>query len=347
MTRFPQQQIDQMDAEYSEKYPLYNALSVTIERFEGRQGGLRAPEVWHEVLNLEQRLPTAPRPDKFISQEWTRLQREFKWFDVMGPDNKLYSETANERTQDEVERSVVCVMLALGMRLASYEDNKPNPYQGIMDTIHVMAMDCQNKAMVLAILDGYYEGEDKEFALGNRVPEEDVLLPHFRKQDKKQQEFYNNLKRVTDYFSGGLSMANVLHPEWDHSHFYRIWDDLLKNDRILELMAKTTKIQNTLKDDSMGENAKDNFVKTNGYNLHWVLNFIGVLLQQGVLEESISQIRQIFFEDQSKDKYFNPKYFMKFGHADSAFPTEEDYQQVVAIIKKTEKQLKRNRRSYE
>ena len=147
-----------MDAEYSHHYVLYNAISTAVEDYEGSRGGLRAPEVWREVLLLEERLPKAPRPDRFISSERTRLKKDFRRFQVQ-VNKKLYWESKENRPDKDVERSVVCVLLAFGMRLASYPDDMPNPYERIMERIRQMALQCEDLEMVAAITNEYYDGD--------------------------------------------------------------------------------------------------------------------------------------------------------------------------------------------
>lgn len=131
-------EIAKMDTEYSRGYVLYNAISAAVEDYEGSRGGLRAPEVWREVLSLEEKLPKAPRPDRFISSERTRLKNEFRRFLVRGADKKLYYEGLENRPNKDVERSVICVLLAFGMRLASYPDDMQNPYEPIMERIRLI-----------------------------------------------------------------------------------------------------------------------------------------------------------------------------------------------------------------
>ena len=78
-------------------------------------------------------------------------------------------------------------------------------------------------------------------------------------------------------------------------------------------------------------------VKGKDYNLHLVLNNIGVMMEQEVVTSNITDTRKLFFEQQSKDKYFNPVYFHQFGTSDSAFTTEDMYKSVVELINKNKK----------
>ena len=327
-----------MDAEYSPQFPLYNAISTAVEDYEGSRGGLRAPEVWREVLLLEQRLPKAPRPDRFISSERTRLKKEFSRFASRKADGKAYYETKEDRPDKDVERSVVCVLLAFGMRLASYPDGMPNPYERIMERIRQMALQCEDLEMVAAITNEYYDGEDDEESLGNFVPEEDVLKPHIKPRlNKELQAIHDQMVPVFLYFRTALECEGVVSDEWGEEGFAAIWEDLLMMEPILRALVNTTGIKNTLKDDDIKEGDKDYIVKTDQYNLHLVLNIIGVMMEQGVVTSNISATRKLFFAEQAKDKYLNPRYFKQFGTSDSAFASEEMYNVLVEIIHKRKK----------
>ena len=341
MIRMTEAEIAQMDAEYSQQYVLYNAISAAVEDYEGSRGGLRAPEVWREVLLLEERLPKAPRMDKFISIERTRLMKDFRRFYVRGTGKyagQFFDENKEDRPKKDVERSVICVLLAFGMRLASYPDNLPNPHERIMERIRQMALQCEDLEMVAAITNEYYDGEDYEEELGNFVPEEDVLKPHIKPRlTKELQEIHDRMAWVFNYFCSALEMEKVVSEEWGDENFGAIWDDLLMNESILRTMPKTTGIKNTLQDDGIKEGGLDHIVKSNDYNLHLVLNIVGVMMEQGVVTSNISTTRQLFFNEQSKDKYFNPKYFKQFGTSQSAFESEKMYNVLVEIINKHKK----------
>jgi hypothetical protein len=329
-----EKEIAELDAEYSRKYVLYNAISSAVEDYEGSRGGLRAPEVWREVLLLEERLPKAPRPDKFISSERTRLMKDFRRFQVQ-ENKQLYWETKEDRPDKEVERSVMCVLLAFGMRLASYPDGMPNPYERIMERIRQMALQCEDLEMVAAFANDYYDGEEEEEELGNFVPEEDVLKPHVKPRlTKELQAIHDRMSWVFEYFSSTLVMADVVSEDWGIEGFGAIWDDLLMMEPILRAMVKTTGIKNTLQDDALQEGNKDYIVKTDTYNLHLVLNIIGVMMEQGVVKSNASSMRKLFFAEQSKDRYFHQTKFKAFGNSDSAFASEEMYNSIVEIINK-------------
>ena len=338
MIRMTEAEIAQMDTEYSTQYVLYNAISAAVEDYEGSRGGLRAPEVWREVLLLEERLPKANRKDKFIASERTRLMKDFRRFMFRAADKKLYWEGQEDRSDKDVERSVICVLLAFGMRLASYPDELECPYDPIMKQIQKMVMLSEDKEVLATIVNEYYDGEDYEEELGNFVPEEDVLKPHIKPRlTKELQEIHDRMQPVFHYFCASLEAAEVVSEAWSEAGLRAIWDDLLMMESFLRAMEKTTNIKNTLQDDEVKEEDSDYIVKTNDYNLHLVLNIIGVMMEQGVVTSNISTTRQLFFAEQSKDKYFNPKYFRQFGKSDSAFASEGMYNMLVEIINKQKK----------
>lgn len=332
MIRMTEAEIEAHDAEYSQTYPLYNVISTVVEDYEGCKGGLRAPEVWREVLDLEKRLPKAPRPDKFIASERTRLMKDLKRICVKNGD-KYYYETKEDRSQEDVERSVICVLLAFGMRLASYPEGMDNPYEPIMERIRKMALQCKDLEMVAAITNEYYDAEDEEEDMGNFVPEEDVLKPHVKPRlTKELQQIHDRMQPVFRYYSMALVCEGAVHPDVSEKEFYAVWDDLLMNESILLQMKNTTSnIVNSLHDDDIKEGSTDYFVKSDQFNLKLVLNIIGVMMERKVITTNISATRKMFFED-AKDKYFNPRFFKQFGTAESAFPSETMYTLVLAII---------------
>ena len=273
-------EIAQMDTEYSTQYVLYNAISAAVEDYEGSRGGLRAPEVWREVLLLEERLPKAHRKDKFIASERTRLMKDFRRFMYRAADKKLYWEGQEDRPNKDVERSVICVLLAFGMRLASYPDELECPYDPIMKQIQKMVMLSEDKEVLATIVNEYYDGEDYEEELGNFVPEEDVLKPHIKPRlTKELQEIHDRMLPVFHYFCASLEAAEVVSEAWSEAGLRAIWDDLLMMESFLRAMEKTTNIKNTLQDDEVKEEDSDYIVKTNDYNLHLVLNIIGVMTE--------------------------------------------------------------------
>lgn len=332
MIRMSEEEIYKYDTEYGDTYPLYTAISSVVEEYEGVKDGLRAPEVWREVLKLEQRLSERKRPDKFIFSERTRLTKEFKRFKkVIG--NKTCWETAEDRNVKDVERSVMCILLAFGMRLGSYYEDKPNPYESIMCNIREMALQCSDLQMVADLTNKYYDSEDEEEKMGNFVPEEDVLhCSNHSKLPKELEKTQDMAKVVFDYFYNALESEDRISKGISIEQFEGIWKDLLNNEDILRIFSDTSsKIKNTLKDTDIEKGMKEYVVKGNDYNLILVLNILGMLIEHKVISSNISQTRKMFFPD-AKDTYFKPSNYKHFGSSSSAFPTENVYNKVVKII---------------
>ena len=105
--RIGEQRANKLSKEYSNKYQTYNCISSVLDSIETQKGGLYPVEVWSEVLRLEDELKTAPRRDKFIAEQRTRLENKFR---------KIVINQAGEsidRTKEDAVRSVMCVLLAL------------------------------------------------------------------------------------------------------------------------------------------------------------------------------------------------------------------------------------------
>lgn len=326
--RLSEEEINRLDSEYSHKYVLYNSISSAVEDIESSKGGLRAVEVWQEVLGLEERLPQHFRMDRHIATERTNLMNKYDRFIFMQGDKWCY-ETPEKRKAEEIERSVMCVLLAFGMRLAQYWDNMVNPYEPIMERIRKMALQCQDKEMVYRLTCAYYDEEEIEEGYGNVAPEEDVLQPH-----KKQilpielQPVHKKMSVVFNYFSCALATETKISSEYTPESFANIWNDLLLNENILRELQRTSRIENTLgKRDPEAEDE----VKANDYNLKMVLNIIGILISKNVVLTTATNASKMFFDD-TKDKYFKEREFMKFGTGDSGIPDEKMYDYICKVI---------------
>lgn len=334
MIRMTDAEICEFDALYSSEYQLYNVISTVVEDYEGVKGGLRAPEVWREVLEIEKRLAAANRPDRFVALERTRLAKEYKRFCYKGADGKLYLEGKEERSGREVERSVNCVLLALGMRLGSYPEDMRNPYEIIMERIRQMLLQSEDLQLLAKLTNEYYDSEDVEEELGNIVPEEDVLKPHVKPKVKKELvPLYEFLKPIMNYYALVLVNEAGLGYGVTEQTFYDIWNDLLLSEPILrELSIPNKNLENTLADDDLKPEDSDYEVKGNDYNLKLVMALIGVMIEKKIVNNTISGTRKLFFND-NKDRYFSPNKYMQFGSSESGFPTKAMYETVLKIIK--------------
>lgn len=325
--RLDKERLTQLSFEYQEHYVLYNSISSAVEDYESSQGGLRAVELWADVLWLERELPKAPRIDRYIAEVRTQLMSRYDRFCREVADGKFIYEA--ERTKEEIERSVICVLFALGMRLGCYYDDRKNPYEPIMERIRKMALQSKDLEMVKTIAKAYYEEEDVEESYGNVAPEEDVLKPHMRvKLPLRLKEIHLRVKPAMQYVSMVLLKEAGLKPEFDFKGYISIWADLTRNETIMEEMGRYSNVVNTMDKRDPGIPKE---VVTNTYNLKLLLNIIGVMVEKGVVDKNATQVAGLFFTD-SKDMYFFPRTYKKFGDSHSGFRTKDVYDLVCVII---------------
>lgn len=333
--RFTQQQIDKLDDEYCRKYVLYNSVSSAVEEWESSKGGLRAVEVWHEVLALEQRLPTHVRMDRYIASERTQLLQKYDSFAVWN--GKEYVPSGRVRTEEEIERSVMCILFAFDMRLGQYYDDVVNPYQNIIDRIQMIAVQCRYPEMVWDLVNAFYDEEDIEEDIGNVAPEEDVLAPyktlHLPPELKK---IYDQMLPMVKYYHKVLSERVRIGPEFNYRTFAAIWNDLLHNEDILrQLTIPSSRVPNTLgKHDA---NAPE-FAKSGRYNLKMIMNIIGIMLEKDVLLESIENTRKLFFDD-TKDEHFKASRYANFEKGGSGLKNKEMLEVIYRIIENYRKKI--------
>lgn len=328
--RMSDEEIAKYDELYSRTYWLYNPISSAVEDHESRNGGLRAVEVWHEVLELEKRLPKHARMERYIAVERTNLMQLLDGFCVL--ENGKQKVTVAQRQKEEIERSVMCILLAFGMRLAQYWDNRINPYDHIMERIRYMAIQCDDKQMVWDIANAYYDEEDEEEALLNETaPQEDVLAPHRQIfLSAELGRIRNKMMPIIQYFCNVLIREAGITRSFTYESFAAIWGDILYNEDILREMMITSKIKNTIGEHNPQAPEE---VKASDYNLKLILNIIGIMSAEKVIRTNPTNTRPLFF-DNAMDKYFIESAYMKFGTGDSGIPTKKMYDDIVNIINK-------------
>lgn len=323
--RLTEEEIERLDDEYSRRYVLYNAVSTVVEQIESSKGGLRAPEVWKEVLALEERLPQKHRMDRAIALEWTNLKHKFSHFKKPG------SKSGNPRQPQEAERSALFVMLVLGLRLAQFPDDQENPYEDIMQSIQLRAAQYEDKEELAEIVNALYDEEDEEEERGFVAPEEDVLGIYFDKRlSPELQRIQEKMRPIIRYFRCALESDGHLSPDFSVKASEAIWEELLQNECMLREFEVLYKMSNTIGD--RDPQAPDE-VRATDYNLKLILNIIGVMLTQGVIQSSVRATSKLFFND-AKDIYFKEGEYTKFGEGGSAFPDQAMLSQVIEIIEK-------------
>ena len=327
--RIGEQRAYKLSKEYSNKYQTYNCISSVLDSIETQKGGLYPVEVWSEVLRLEDELKTAPRRDKFIAEQRTRLENKYR---------KIFINKAGEsidRTKEDAERSVMCVLLALAMHLLACPDDKPNPHTLLIKRIYKMVLE-YNPDLTMAIAEAYNSGEDEEETAGF------LVLPHDPLEDYKKpqipaelQALKERTEEIFDFYSNTLANTpGCLSSNYTQDDFFDIWDDLSNEITIIKQMQETSpRIKITLKDDLPEKNT----ASQSDYNLKLVLNIIGLMRESGIVTKTTDQLNSMFFTD-VKTKYFKLNEIEKVGTSDSGIKDETMLELIRKIIKQHTKQ---------
>lgn len=322
--RIGEQRANKLSKEYSNKYQTYNCISSVLDSIETQKGGLYPVEVWSEVLRLEDELKTAPRRDKFIAEQRTRLENKFR---------KIVINQAGEfidRTKEDAMRSVMCVLLALAMHLLACPDDKPNPHTLLIKRIYKMVLE-YDPELTMAIAEAYNSGEDEEETAGF------LVLPHDPLEDEEKaqiplelQSLKERIEVIFDFYASTLANSrNCLCSNYTPDEFYAIWDDLANETTIIKQMQETSsRIIITLKEDLPEKEAANQ----NDYNLKLVLNIIGLMRECGIVAKTTEQLNSMFFTD-IKTKYFKLNEIEKVGTADSGIKDEAMLGLIRQIIK--------------
>lgn len=324
--RIEEQRANKLSKEYSNKYQTYNCISSVLDSIETQKGGLYPVEVWSEVLRLEDELKTAPRRDKFIAEQRTRLENKYR---------KIFINKAGEsidRTKEDAERSVMCVLLALAMHLLACPDDKPNPHTLLIKRIYKMVLE-YNPDLTMAIAEAYNSGEDEEEAAGFLVPPHDPLEDDEKPQIPAElQALKERTEEIFDFYSNTLANTpGCLSSNYTQDDFFDIWDDLSNEITIIKHMQETSsRIKITLREDLTKDLTNKEWVTQNGYNLKLVLNIIGLMLEKGIVTKNTEQLNDMFFTD-TKTKYFKLNEIVKVGTSDSGIKDEA----MLTLIRKT------------
>lgn len=326
--RITEQRAYALQKDYINKYQTYNCISTVLDSIESQKGGLYPVEVWSEVLRLESELKTVTRKDKFIAEQRTRLENKYRKI-VINKDVSI------DRTKEEGERSVMCVLLALAMHLQACPDDKPNPHAQIIRRIYKMVLEYDSD-LAVEIAEAYNSGEDEEEAEGFVVPSHDPLNDGEKSQIPAElQAAKERTEEIFDFFSNTLAgTSGCLCSNYTKDDFFDIWDDLANEVSIIRHMQVTSsRIKMSFKDDLLSENLPTQ----NDYNLKLVLNIIGLMREPGIVTQTTEQLNSIFFTD-AKAKYFKLNEIVKVETADSGIKDEAMLSLIRQIISKYTKQ---------
>ncbi len=322
--RIEEQRANKLSKEYSQKYQTYNCIYSAIDTIESQRGGLYSVEVWSEVLRLEDELKTAPRRDIFIADQRTRLENKYRKIIINRKGESI------DRTKEDAERSVMCVLLALAMHLLACPDDKPNPHELLIKRIYKMVLE-YDPEMTITIADAYNSGEDEEEAAGFMVPPHDPLEDEEKSQIPPElQALKDRTEEIFDFYASTLAdTPGCLRKNYTSNDFYGIWDALAKEETIIKQMQeRSPKIKITLKDNLPNKET----ASKDDYNLKLVLNVIGLMREAGIVIKTTEELNSLFFTD-TKTKYFKLNEIEKAGTADSGIKDEAMLKLIRQIIK--------------
>lgn len=324
---------NKLSKEYSNNYATYNCISSVIDSIESQRGGLYPVEVWSEVLRLEDELKTATRRDKFIAEQRTRLENKYRKIVINQAGASI------DRTKEDAERSVMCVLLALAMHLQAYPDDKPNPHTLLIRRIYKMVLE-YSPELTMAIAEAYNRGEDEEEEAGYFVPPHDPLKvdeePHI---SPELQPLKERTEEIFDFYASKLAYSpDCLCSNYTSDEFYAIWDNLAGEETIIKHMQeKSSRIKITLRKDLIKDLTNKKLITQGDYNLKLVLNIIGLMQEKGIVTKTTEQLNSMFFTD-TKTKYFKQNEIVKVGTSDSGIKDEAMLTLIRKIISRHVKQ---------
>lgn len=272
-----------------EDIEMYNVIINPIEKHESRKGGLMPWEVFDEVLHLEEELTHVKRLDRYVNSQRTILEQRYS---EIAPDavSAKNNENIVKRTKQESERSALCVLLTLGMRLASYDDNAEEfPYENVCEQIRAMALECEDLQMVTDICYGLWNSEQEEENMGYEIPPEDVL-------HKKEASKIEDIKAAIAVFNERLDKADarqhIIKKAFEET-YDQMWRELIE-------------------DEILGRSLMEPVPKMHmDYNIKLVLNIYGMMFDSDVFKiGGIEPLCNILFThyDEQKRKTVCPSW---------------------------------------
>ena len=261
-----------------------------LTKLETKQGGLTPEEIWSHAVNLIESLKHAPRPEITVKRLFTYITSSLK-------------EQYPHKNMQENEHTAHCILFCASYILCANEE-EPDPNQEIIDNI------CEELAQMPDIvpLFKYVEKmEDYQEAKGHAVEPRNVLAkPHVETPEEARLRIMGLL--MQDVITPIVN-ADYVQPTYK-KEFTDIWEDILADATLLELMRKET------------------FGKT--YNLKLVLNILGVMTYNGrVITASNNKLDKMLFPNgPTHYKFFTTETEGSF----SAFNSDTEQSLVKSII---------------
>ena len=215
---------------------------------------------------------------------------------------------SQERTDEQIMHSAYCILFCAVYILCA-NDEEPDPNQDIIDSICEVIAKMPD---IVPLFQFVEKTEDEQEAKGYSVPPRNVLAkPHEETAEEAAVRIIALLKQ--DIIEPIIN-ADYVQPSYK-KEFVCIWEDILTNDTLLELMRK------------------EEFGKT--YNLKLVVNVLGVMtFGQRVLNVAKSKLaKELFHDGPTHDKYFTTETKGTY----SAFTSSEEQAWVMNIIEKHRK----------
>jgi hypothetical protein len=267
-------------------------VTDALLKIETDQGGLTPEELWEHAINLLESLKYVPRAEITVKRMFSYIIDEMR-------------KQSLGRTDKQIMHSAYCIMFCAVYILCA-NDEEPDPNQDIIDSICNVLVKMPDIVHLFQLVE---KTEDEQEAKGYSVKPHNVLAkPH---EETAKEAAVRIMAILKQDIIEPIINANYVQPPFK-KEFVCIWEDILANDALLELMRK------------------EEFGKT--YNLKLVLNILGLMtMGQKVLKVAKSKLaKELFPDGPTHDKYFTTETEGTF----SAFTSSEEQTWIKNIIEK-------------
>lgn len=324
MIRFTQEENIKRREEYYDD-PLFVTLCDAIDEVETQIEGLTPEEVWSEVLRIKEELLATKYPDKTIQRIRTDLQKIYQYY-TNGDDKAI-----DMRQPIAAVWSSVVVLTCVMFYLCTVS---PLPEKNMKIALKIRKLIWDHPAYIM--LRRLQRPAEKEIEDDhNPVPNEDRLHPLVIQQESPELAATRKaLTPVVGFFMQVLLSSTAVKSEFkvktdEHSKFWHMWMTLLRNEGVLrELSVKTLEIDGFKTSSSQYFQA----ATTTYYNLKLVLNIIGIMKAEKVIEMSNDDLSSLFFT-KNRPSYFSNDKLSAYGEKASALNATL-HNDIIVIIRK-------------
>lgn len=324
MIRFTQEENIKRREEYYDD-PLFVTLCDAIDEVETQIDGLTPEEVWSEVLRIKDQLLSTKYPDKTIQRIRTDLQKIYQYY-TNGDDKAI-----DMRQPIAAVWSSVVVLTCVMFYLCTVS---PLPEKNMKIALKIRKLIWDHPAYIM--LRRLQRPAEKEIEDDhNPVPNEDRLHPLVIQQESPELATMRKvLTPVIGFFLNTLLQGNAVKPEFkikegEHSKFCHMWMTLLQNEGVLRTLSIRTLDIDGFKPSS---NQYYQAATTTHYNLKFVLNIIGIMKAEKVIEMSNEDLSSLFFT-KNRPSYFSNEKLSAYGEKASVLNATL-HNDIIAIIRK-------------